>query len=103
MSVLGDLWNMLPKEVKILAAIALFLYAGSAILNAIVFLWNLTIVSGMNAVNGCYTGEPAACVPASDGIYIFGINFTDYWIITALIFLPAMALFAIKWYGAVMR
>ena len=99
MSVLGDIWEGLPKEVKIIMAIAIFLYAGTTILQGIVFVWNLVGVNGMNALNGCFTGNAAACVPQQNGIFIFGINFADYWTITVLIFLVPVAMFTIKWYG----
>ncbi|GAG60465.1 unnamed protein product [marine sediment metagenome] len=99
MGLVADLWSGIPKELKIIFGIAVFLNSGYAILWVMIFAWNLLVINGMNAINGCMTDTPEACVPALDGIYIFGINFANYWVIVALIFLPAMALFAIKWYS----
>ena len=99
MSVLADFWTGIPKEVKAIIAISIFLFAGSTILQAIVFLWNLLAVNAINALNGCWSGTTSACIPEQDGIYIFGINFVDYWTIVVIIILVPVALFAIKWYG----
>ena len=99
--VLADFWSGIPKEVKLLLVIAVFLYAGSTILQAVVFAWNLFGVNAMNAVNGCWTGTPLACIPEQEGILIFGINFADYWTITVIMILFPIAMFAIKWYAFV--
>lgn len=99
MSILADLWSSLPKEIKFIFGIAVFLYAGTTILQALVFAWNLLGVNALNAVNGCFTGTAAACIPAQEGIFIFGINFADYWTITIIVILVPIVLFAIKWYS----
>ena len=101
MSILADFWEGIPKELKIIMAVAIFLYAGSTILQVIVFAWNLFGVNAMNAVNGCFTGTPAACIPEQEGIFILGINFADYWTITIIMILMPIAMFAIKWYSFV--
>lgn len=98
MGLLADILTAIPKEIKIIIGIAIFVHAGWAILNAITFIWNILVVGVINLTNGC-SADPEVCVPALDGIYFFGINFTDYWIVMALIFFPAIALFAIKWYS----
>lgn len=107
--VLGDLWDAfhgifsaLPKEVKILFAIAVFFYAGATLLNAAIFVWNLVVINAINLTNGCGSNA-ALCVPQLNGIFFFGINFADYWVITGLIFFPALILFAIKWYSLMLR
>jgi len=97
--VLADFFTGIPKEVKILLAVAIFLYAGSTILQAAVFAWNLLGVNALNAINGCWTGTPSVCIPEQKGIFILGINFADYWTITIIMILLPIALFAIKWYG----
>jgi len=98
MSIITDFWQGIPKEVKLLLVIAIFLYAGSTIMQAAVFLWNIFGVNALNAINGCWTGTPTACIPEQKGIFIFGINFADYWTITVLMILLPIAFFAIKWY-----
>ena len=100
MGLLTDLWSVVPKEVKIIFGIAVFMYMGAAILNVLIFLWNVLFVGGTNLINGCVTGAAEVCVPSLNGIFIFGINFADYWTVTFLIFFPAMILFAFKWYSA---
>lgn len=102
MTILGDIWGALPKEVKFIFAISVFMYAGSAILQGLVAAWNFFGVNGLNAVNGC-SEKAANCIPAQNGIFVFGINFADYWTITALIFFPALVLFAIKWYAITLQ
>jgi len=103
MTVLGDIWGALPKEVKFVFAVSVFMYAGSTILQGLVFAWNLFGVNALNAINGCFSGIEKNCIPEQAGIFIFGINFADYWTITALIFFPTLALFAIKWYTITLR
>ena len=100
-SVLADFWEGIPKEVKILLAVAIFLYAGTTILKVVVLAWNMFGVNAMNAINGCWTGTVSACVPMQHGIFIFGINFADYWTITIIMILLPIAMFAIKWYSFV--
>lgn len=137
--ILGDLWDafhgllaVLPKEVKIFLALAIFLFAGATLLNVVVVLWNTIGVNGINATNGCYTEtaqdcytehitnctkdtqsclndytacglsqKESVCVPYQEGIFIFGINFADYWTILVILFLVPMAMFAIKWYALI--
>ena len=101
-----DVLAFIPKELKILTAIALFMYAGSFIIEGLKFLVNL-VIDGINNTNGCaivgVKVAPALCIEPFQGLVIFGINLTDFWVITALIFLPAMALFAIKWYSIMLN
>lgn len=99
MGLVTDLWSGIPRELKIIFGIALFLNSGYVILQVLIFIWNLLVVNAVNLVNFCHTTMPENCIPALNGIYIFGINFADYWVIVALMFLPALALFAIKWYS----
>lgn len=99
MGVLSDFWSSLPKELKFIFAIAVFLYAGATILNVMVIIWNLLGVNAANAINGCFGGNAAACVPQQEGIFIFGINFADYWTITFIVIMVPIAMFALKWYG----
>jgi len=99
MGVLSDFWSALPKEVKFIFAIAVFLYAGATILNVIVIAWNLLGVNALNAINGCWSGTAAACIPEQKGIFILGINFADYWTVTFIIIMVPVAMFAIKWYA----
>ena len=101
--VLADFWGFLPKEFKFLFVLAIFLYAGSTLMQVIVILWNLLGVNAVNAINGCLSGNPAVCIPEQKGVFIFGINFADYWTITVLmVFLPLVA-FALKWYGMMLK
>lgn len=102
MGIISDLWSAIPKQIKIIFGVALFLNIGVTLLNVLVFVWNLLVVNAVNALNGCLT-DPKLCMPASDGIFIFGINFADYWIVNALIFFPVLALFAIKWYSMTLK
>jgi len=102
MGLLTDLWSGIPKEIKIIFSIAVFLNMGYAILWFMAAAWNVIAVDVVNLLNGCVT-TPKLCIPHLEGIIIFGINFTDYWTIVALIFFPAMALFAIKWYSMFKR
>jgi len=99
MTILGDFWNTLPREIKFIFALAVFLYAGASILQGVVIVWNLFGVNAINLVNGCFAGSPGNCVPAQEGIFIFGINFADYWTITLLLIFPVLIIFALKWYG----
>lgn len=103
MTVLADIWDGIPGEVKIILAISIFLFAGSTLLQVLVILWNLIGVNGMNAVNGCWTGTPANCIPEQEGIFIFGINFADYWTIVFIIFFVFLIEFAFKWYSLTLR
>ena len=103
--ILGDLWDAfhgifaaLPKEVKFLFALAVFFYAGAILLNALIFIWNLVVINAINLANGC-GADASLCIPALNGIFFFGINFADYWVITGIIFFPMLILFAIKWYA----
>lgn len=98
MSIMTDLWIGLPKEIKIIFGISVFLFIGSSLLQIIVWAWNFFVIGGMNLVNGCLT-DAAVCVPTQQGIFIFGINFADYWTILMLIILLPIALFAMKWYS----
>ena len=102
MVVLTEIWSALPKEVQFIFGVSVFLYAGSTILQAVIFIYNLLVVNATNLINGC-AENPAVCIPAQEGIFIFGINFADYWTITALIFFPILILFAIKWYSMVLK
>ncbi len=102
-----DVLAFVPKELKIIAAIALFMYAGSFIIEGMKFIVNLFIGS-LNATNGCLNAlgievEPALCIEEFQGLVILGINLTDFWVITALIFFPTIAFFAIKWYGMILN
>lgn len=102
-----DVLSFVPKEIKILAAIALFMYAGAFIIEGIKFMVNL-VIGGFNSQNGCLdifgnVVKPALCIEEFQGLVIFGVNLTDFWVITALIFLPAIALFAIKWYSMMLN
>jgi len=99
MGVLADFWSGLPKELQAVFAISVFLYVGSTLLQIVVLGWNLFAVTAMNALNGCLTGTPSACIPWQEGIYVLGINFADYWTITIIVILVPIALFAIKWYS----
>lgn len=99
MGVLADFWTGLPKIVQVIFAVSVFLFAGSTILQVIVIIWNLLGVNVINAINGCFAGNPEVCIPEQDGIYIFGINFADYWTILVLVMLMPLAFFAIKWYS----
>lgn len=103
MGLLSDFWGALPKELKFILALAIFLYAGSTILQVVVFLWNALVVNAINAINGCWTGNTAACMKAQEGIFIFGINFADYWTITVLIIFVPIIVFAFKWYSMILR
>lgn len=103
LSLIGDLWENLPKELKFIFAISVFLFAGSTILQVIVFLWNLLGVNAMNAINGCIGGNTAVCIPNQEGIFIFGINFADYWTIVVLIMFPTLIVFALKWYSMFLK
>ena len=98
MGIFSDLWTAIPAELKIIFGIAVFLHAGYAILWVLIFAWNLLVINALNLINGCLS-DAELCVPQLDGIFIFGINFADYWVIIALMFLPVIALFAIKWYA----
>jgi len=103
MGLLADLWSGIPKELKIIFGVAVFLNSGYAILWVMIAAWNLLVINGMNAINRCFIDAPEACVPYMDGIYIFGINFADYWVIVALMFFPVISLFALKWYQLTLR
>ena len=103
MGLVADVWTGIPAEVKIIFAIAVFLHAGYAILHGMIFVWNLLVINVMNLTNECFTTSPQNCVPQLDGIFIFGINFADYWVIVALIFFPSIILFAIKWYSLMLN
>jgi len=102
-----DVLSFVPKEIKIVAAIALFMYAGSFIIEGIKFIVNLVIV-GFNSTNGCLNAlgavvKPSLCIEPFQGLVIFGVNLTDFWVITALIFLPTLAYFSISWYSSVLK
>lgn len=102
-----DVLSFIPKEIRIIAAVAFFMYAGAFLIEAVKFLVNLA-VGGINAVNGCMNAlgqvvNPSVCIPWFQGIYVFGINFTDFWVITGIIFFPAMAFLAFKWYGIMLN
>lgn len=102
-----DVLSFIPKEIRIVAAVALFMYAGAFIIEAIKFLVNL-VVGAINSVNGCLNilgqvENQALCMPQFQGIYVFGINFTDFWVITALIFFPAMVYLAFSWYSMMLN
>lgn len=102
-----DILAFIPKEIKILSAIALFMYAGAFIIEALKFLVNI-VIGSLNLTNGCLNSlgivvEPALCIEEFQGLVIFGVNLTDFWVITALIFFPAIALFAIKWYSMMLN
>lgn len=107
--ILGDLWDAfngifgkLPKEVKFLFGLALFLYAGTTLLKALIFIWNLLVVGSINLANGCLT-DASLCIQPMDGIYLWGINVADYWTITWIVVTVPIALFAIKWYSLVLK
>ena len=93
------MWQSLPKELKFLAVLAIFLYAGETILQAIIFAWNVLGVNALNLMNGCATGNTAACIPQMPGLYLFGINIADYWTITMIIIFTPIIMFAFKWYA----
>lgn len=102
-----DVLSFIPKEIRIIAAVALFMYAGAFIIEGIKFLVNL-MIGGINAVNGCHNilgqvENQAACIPEFLGLYVFNINFTDFWVITALIFFPAMIILAFRWYSLMLN
>ena len=101
MTVLGDVWGALPKEIKFIFGIAVFLYAGATILNALVIAWNIFGVNALNLVNGCMTNT-ALCIPQQEGIFIFGINFADYWTITIIIIFVPLIMIALKWYSLIL-
>ena len=103
MSLIGDLWENLPKELKFIFAISVFLFAGTTILKVIIFVWNLVGVNAMNAVNGCLTGASDVCIPQQEGIFVFGINFADYWTIVLLILFPTLIVFALNWYSMFLK
>lgn len=96
--VISDIMHGIPTNIKVIIAIAIFLNVGAALISGVLAVWNLTVVAGSNALNGCAT-VPDNCIPTIDGVYILGINFLDFWVLNALIFFPAIALFAIKWYS----
>jgi len=102
-----DVLSFIPKEIKLIAGIALFMYAGALIIEGMKFLVNLGIGS-LNLTNGCLglLGEilnPAACIPEFQGLIIFGVNLTDFWVITAFIFFPAMILLVYKFYAVMLN
>ena len=100
--IISDIMHGVPKEIQIIIAIAIFLNVGRLLISGVLLLWNLTVVNGVNAINGCLT-NPAVCQPAIDGLYILGINFLDFWVLNALIFFPAIAVFAISWYSTMFK
>lgn len=119
-----DVLSFIPKEIKLIAGIALFMYAGALIIEGIKFLVNLAIW-GINQVNGCQLAgqdlsilqntlfgdlsalegavNQSACIPEFQGLIILGINLTDFWTITALIFFPAMILLVYKFYAVMLN
>lgn len=100
MGLVSDIVQAIPKPIMAILAIAIFVNVGATIINVVIFLWNFFVVNGANAINGCAL-DPSVCMPAATGFYIFGINFGDYWVMNALIFFPALAYFAIKYYAMV--
>jgi len=102
MSVLGDAWDMLPGQVKFLLAIAIFLYTGATLINAMLFLWNVLGVSLINAANGCLS-NPDVCIPAQKGFFILGVNIADYWTITLILLVVPIAQFALWWYSHMLK
>lgn len=103
MGVLTDLWESLPPIVKFVAVLAIFLYAGTTILQAITIIWNLLGVNAINAVNGCLAGNQSLCIPQQEGIYIFGINVADYWTITVIMFAMILIPFTAWWYANILK
>ena len=102
LGIISDVMKGVPKEIQIIIAIAIFLNVGRLLISGVLLLWNVVVVNGMNAINGCAL-NPAVCQPAVDGLYILGVNFLDFWILNALIFFPAIAVFAISWYGSMFK
>lgn len=99
MGLLTDAFSAVPKEIKLILGISIFLYAGTTLINIIIWLYNTLVVNAINLANGCLGGDVAVCMPQLAGVFIFGINFADYWVITALIFFPMVIIFAIRWYA----
>jgi len=100
--IISDIMHGVPKEIQLIIAVAIFLNVGRLLISGVLLIWNVTVVNGTNAINGCITNS-TVCQPAIDGLYILGINFLDFWVLNALIFFPAMAAFAISWYGTMWR
>jgi hypothetical protein len=94
----GRIWEVLPVPLKMIAATAIFMGAGATIINAFLFIWNLLVVNLVNLANGCATNA-AICMKPATGLWIFGINFADYWIVIGIIFFSVLITFAIKWYS----
>jgi len=100
--IISDIMHGVPGPVKVIIAVAIFLNVGAMLISGVLLVWNLTVVNGTNAINGCLANS-AVCQPPIDGLYILGINFLDFWVLNALIFFPAMAYFAISWYGTMFK
>ena len=103
MGTLSDIWSMLPGKLQFFVALSIFLYAGSTILQGLVAAWNILGLPILNALNGCYTGNPGACIPYQQGIFIFGINFADYWTITLIVIAIPLITFAYMWFGMILK
>lgn len=103
MGTLADMWGSLPPVVKFVAVLAIFLYAGTTLLQVLVILWNVLGVNAFNAINGCLTGNAKACIPQQEGLFVFGVNVADYWTITVIIFAMILIPFALKWYAAILK
>lgn len=100
--VLSEFFEAVPSPIKILLGISLFVLVGDLVINVLLFLWNLIVVNAVNLLSGCTTSA-IECMPEATGIYIFGINFADYWTLMLIFFMPPMAFFAWKWYAQILK
>ena len=100
--VLSELFEVVPTKIKILLGISVFVLVGEILINVMLFLWNLIVVNAVNLASGCTTSAEA-CMPTATGIYIFGINFADFWTLMLIIFMPVLAYFAWAWYAQTLK